>query len=61
MSYKDNYKSIQVNLLRDKHEDLIKWLDDKCNKEERSLNSVIIQILKEERERYVKDQGMQEM
>ena len=48
MSYKDNYKSIQVNLLKNKHQSLIEWLEFKCETEERSLNSVIIQILKEE-------------
>lgn len=51
MSYKDNYKSIQVNLLKNKHADLIEWIEGRCKKEERSLNSLIIQILKEERER----------
>lgn len=44
MSYRDNYKSIQVNLLKTKHVDLIKWIEEKCDTEERSLNSLIIQI-----------------
>lgn len=51
MSYKDNYKSIQVNLLKDKHKELIDWLDDLCEQEERSHNSFIIQLLKKEYER----------
>ena len=48
MSYKDNYKSIQINLLRDKHKDLINWLNKMCEDQERSLNSIIIHILKME-------------
>ena len=48
MSYKDNYKSIQINLQKDKHKDLIEWLKGVCEDEERSLNSVIIHILKKE-------------
>jgi len=48
MSYKDNYKSIQVNLLKNKHKDIIKWLESVCEDEERSLNSIIIHILKGE-------------
>jgi len=51
MSYKDNYKSIQVNLLKDKHKELIKWLDEVCADEDRSHNSFIIQLLKKEFER----------
>jgi hypothetical protein len=45
-SYKDKYKSIQLNLLRDKHSELIKWLEKLSDEEERSLNSIIIYILK---------------
>lgn len=48
MSYKENYKSVQVNLLKDKHKHLIEWLDNICEDEERSLNSVIVHILKKE-------------
>lgn len=48
MTYKENYKSIQVNLLKDKHKDLIEWLNDMCEEEERSLNSVIIHMIKKE-------------
>lgn len=47
MSYKDNYKSVQVNFKKDKHEHIIKWLEEKCSDSERSLNSLILQIIKE--------------
>lgn len=51
MTYKDNYKSIQLNIPKDKHQELIDWLYDLCDKEERSINSFIIKLLKEEKER----------
>ena len=57
MSYKDNYKSVQVNLLRDKHKDLIEWLEKKADLEERSLNSIFIHILKKELSRCQKEEG----
>jgi len=47
-NYKDNYKSIQINLLKDKHSKIIEWLEQLCEEEERSLNSIIICILKKE-------------
>ena len=47
MSYKDNYKSIQLNLLREKHADIIKWLEERSELEERSFNSLIIHLIKE--------------
>ena len=50
-NYKDNYKSIQINLLKDKHAELIDWLESLSDEEERSLNSIIIHILKKEFER----------
>ena len=55
MSYKDNYRSIQVNLLKDKHKQIIEWLDQKCDEQERSLNSFILQLIKEEYNRDVKE------
>lgn len=55
-SYKDKYKSIQLNLLRDKHSELIEWLESLSDEEERSLNSIIIHILKQELKR-VKEAG----
>jgi hypothetical protein len=48
MEYKNNYKSIQVNLLKDKQQDLIEWLEKVCEEEGRSYNSFIIQLLKKE-------------
>jgi len=50
-SYKDKYKSIQLNLLKEKHRDLIEWLENLSDEEERSLNSIIIHILKRELKR----------
>ncbi len=54
MSYKDNYKSVQLNLLKDEHKDIIEWLEKLCKEEDRSLNSLIIRLLKREYECYVK-------
>ncbi|KKK47034.1 hypothetical protein LCGC14_3159250, partial [marine sediment metagenome] len=51
----DNYKSVQVNLLKDKHKNLIEWLNSICEDEERSLNSVIIHIIKKEYNRCQKE------
>jgi hypothetical protein len=48
MSYKDDYKSIQVNLKKSKHQYLIDWLEQQCEEDEISLNSVIIQLIKQE-------------
>ena len=50
MRYQDQekeYKLVQIRLHRSKHALIIKWLEDSCNKEESSLNSEIIKILKE--------------
>lgn len=55
MSYKDNYKSIQVNLSRKKYGELIKWLEDKADKDATSLNSIIIRTLLKEFKRYEKE------
>ena len=57
MGYKDNYKSVQVNLLKDKHKELINWLTKVCDDEERSLNSFIISLLKKEFNKHAKDNG----
>lgn len=51
MSYKDNYKSVQLNLLRNKHSAIIEWLEKRRDREERSLNSLILQLIKEAYER----------
>ena len=51
MTYRDQYKSIQLNLSKARHQDLIDWLYELCDREERSINSFIIKLLKEERER----------
>ena len=59
MSYKENYKSVQVNLLKDKHKNLIDWLASVCEDEERSLNSVIIRIIKKEYNRHAKEKSME--
>lgn len=55
MSYKDNYKSIQINFMKDKHAELIKWLEKLCYDEERSFNSIVIHILKKEFDKCVKN------
>lgn len=52
--HKERYKSVQVNLLLDKHKDMIEWLIKKAEEDETSLNSVIIRALKKE---YLKDVG----
>lgn len=59
MSYKDNYKSVQLNLLKDKHKELIEWLEELCQEQDRSLNSLIIQLLKKEHERWQKQENAQ--
>jgi hypothetical protein len=59
MSYKDNYKSIQLNIPKDKHQELIDWLYDLCEQEERSVNSFLIKLLKEEKERHERNKDMQ--
>lgn len=53
MAYRDNYKSVQLNLSKKKHQAVIKWLEEKCSDEERSINSFIINLLKKE---YLKDE-----
>lgn len=61
MTYKDNYKSVQVNLLKDKHKELIDWLIKVCDDEERSLNSFIINLLKKEFNKDVKENGRNDL
>lgn len=56
---KDNYKSIQLNLNKKKHKDLIDWIDDMCDVEERSINSFIVSILKKELKKYVEEKSME--
>ena len=46
MSYKDKYRSIQLNLLKDREKDLIEWLEEMSAQEERSLNFIIKQLIK---------------
>ena len=55
MKYKNKYKSIQLNLLKDKHEALINWILFLSDKEEMSINSFIIRILKKEFEQWGKE------
>ena len=56
MAYKDNYKSIQLNLLRNRHSTIIEWLEKRRECEERSFNSLILQLIKEAYESDLKDE-----
>lgn len=57
---KNNYKSIQLNLNKQKHKDLIEWIKYMCDVEERSINSFIINILKKENKKYVEEKGKED-
>jgi len=52
MNSSERYKIIQINISRSKHPDLIKWLENKADEEETSLNSIILRALKKE---YLRD------
>ncbi len=54
MTYKDKYKSIQVNVSREKYSDLIEWLEQMAITDATSLNSIIIRSLIREMNRDVK-------
>lgn len=45
------YKSIYLNISRAKYADLIEWIEKKANEEDRTLNSLIIRLLKQEFEK----------
>ena len=47
-SYKEKYRSIQLNVSREKYAFLLEWLDERAEKEERSLNFLIIKALLKE-------------
>lgn len=44
---RDNLYFIQLNLKKDKHEDLIEWIKEQAEKKEQSLSAFCINILKE--------------
>lgn len=46
--YKGKYRSIQINIPIEKNKELIEWLDDTVDEQNRSLNSYIVFLLKEE-------------
>lgn len=48
MSYKEKYKSIQLNLSRKKYSNIIEWLDNKKKNDCVSINSFILKLLKRE-------------
>ncbi len=48
MKYRDKYQSIQVNVDKVKHKDLLEWLYKTVEEDERSINSFIVKLLKKE-------------
>lgn len=48
LRYKDKYKSIQVNIPIGKHKEIIQWLEQTVDEQNRSLNSYMIFLLMEE-------------
>jgi hypothetical protein len=52
MAENKKYKTVQVNISWEKHEDMIKWLIRRAEEDETSLNAIIIRALKKE---YQKD------
>jgi predicted HicB family RNase H-like nuclease len=51
----EKYKTVQINISWEKHEDMIKWLVQKAKEDETSLNSIIIRALKKEYQRDVEN------
>lgn len=51
LTHKERYKSVQVNMSRTKHEEMIEWLIKKASDEETSMNAIIVRSLKKEFER----------
>ena len=52
MSYKDDYRSIQLNISKQKYQEMIDWLDVIIVEENRSLNSYIVSLLLKEFKRW---------
>jgi hypothetical protein len=50
-NYKKLYKSIQLNVSKQKYNDLLMWLGSCAKNEERSLNYIIVKILSNEFEK----------
>lgn len=58
---KSNLYIISLNLVKDKHKDLIEWIKKEAQEEERSISAFCINILKEYKKQKEKmnDQNMQ--
>lgn len=55
VSYKEKYKSVQVNISREKYADLIEWLEQRAIDDATSLNSIIIRAMIKEWKRDVEE------
>lgn len=47
---KEKYWFVTLNMLRDKHRDIIDWVRKQADLQDRSISSYVIQILKEKYE-----------
>lgn len=47
---KEKYWFVTLNMLRDKHRDIIDWVREQADLQDRSISSYVIQILKEKYE-----------
>jgi len=54
---KTKYYFITINLFRGRHKDLIRWIKEKAERDDRSISSFIISILKE---KFAEDKNDQE-
>ena len=59
VSYKEKYKSVQVNISREKYADLIEWLEQRAIDDATSLNSIIIRAMIKEWKRDGEDKEVQ--
>jgi hypothetical protein len=56
--YKEKYRSIQLNVDKEKYADLLEWLEYRAENEERSFNYLIIKALLEVFKGDVKKENM---